>query len=364
LQIITEALGDGANANQAIPQLHKNSQVQMVQDFDKEKLQIITETLENGANANLQVFNEQGVEIGPLPGNPEPWDVRYNATYLAAKGGDVRVMELLRTKSNRPINLNLGATNGDTPLGEAAVGNKFKMVQWFIDHEVDIHFRDENGLAPIHLAAYAGALESLQLLFRAGAHINSVVNGGSWKYYSPLALACERNHLDMIRYLLEHGAYKGEIEVSDPQISQLLNTPLLYTSFWARYRVLVDLVHATEMLKAFKYRNITVTPGGKDLMPLALGSGEDEGMIYLRDPKFGDYWAIVAEDQGVEGSGEAMDVDFESIEETRVRDETVLESNEGQEFHLARCNECEEYKTNLNLRMEELSLHHHCPKKK
>ena len=175
------------------------------------KLNIITVALGDGADVNLQVFNDTGEEIGTLPDNHEPEDFRYNAMYFAARIGHVDVMQLMVTNSQHPINFNLGSTDGDTPLGEAVVYNHFHMVQWFIHHKVDIHFRDKYGHAPIHLAAYAGSLESLKLLHQAGADINSVVTDGNASGESPLALACDQNRIPIIRYLLAHGAYTGNL---------------------------------------------------------------------------------------------------------------------------------------------------------
>ncbi|XP_078621388.1 uncharacterized protein LOC144887843 [Branchiostoma floridae x Branchiostoma japonicum] len=59
------------------------------------------------------------------------------------------------------------------------------------------------GLTPLHFAAAAGSIEAVEKLVVEGyANVNQASKGGT----TPLMLACQYDHLDMVRYLIHCGA--------------------------------------------------------------------------------------------------------------------------------------------------------------
>ena len=61
----------------------------------------------------------------------------------------------------------------------------------------------QGGLAPLHLAARQGYMESVQAVIKAGADVNQLTAGDK---SSPLLVATINGHFDVARYLLDHGA--------------------------------------------------------------------------------------------------------------------------------------------------------------
>jgi ankyrin repeat protein len=61
----------------------------------------------------------------------------------------------------------------------------------------------QGGLAPLHLAARQGYMESVQAVIKAGADVNQLTDGDK---SSPLLVATINGHFDVARYLLDHGA--------------------------------------------------------------------------------------------------------------------------------------------------------------
>ena len=62
--------------------------------------------------------------------------------------------------------------------------------------------RNDRGLTPLHGAAFAGSLESVQALVEAGADVN---DGENRFKVTPLIVAAEENRLDVVEFLLQHG---------------------------------------------------------------------------------------------------------------------------------------------------------------
>ena len=61
---------------------------------------------------------------------------------------------------------------------------------------------DLNGFTPIHLACKLGYLDMVQLLLKSKANINSL----STEDESPLIIAAQFGHWEVVEFLLKHGA--------------------------------------------------------------------------------------------------------------------------------------------------------------
>jgi ankyrin repeat protein len=75
------------------------------------------------------------------------------------------------------------------------------------------------GLAPMHLAARQGQLESVKALMEAGADVNQ---RGAGDPITPLLIATMNGHFDLAKYLVEHGA--------DPNLAQSNGATPLYAA--------------------------------------------------------------------------------------------------------------------------------------
>jgi uncharacterized protein len=61
----------------------------------------------------------------------------------------------------------------------------------------------QGGLAPLHLAARQGYMDTVQAVLKAGADVNQLTAGDK---SSPLLIATINGHFDVAKYLLDHGA--------------------------------------------------------------------------------------------------------------------------------------------------------------
>ena len=91
----------------------------------------------------------------------------------------------------------------ETPLISAALAGHADIVAELIKRGADIKARNDRGLTPLHAALYGGSLETVQALVQAGAAVNDADD--KFKV-TPLILAAEENHADVVQLLIERGA--------------------------------------------------------------------------------------------------------------------------------------------------------------
>ncbi|OWK00372.1 TNKS [Cervus elaphus hippelaphus] len=141
----------------------------------------------------------------------------------ARSGNEEKLMALLT-----PLNVNCHASDGrkSTPLHLAAGYNRVRIVQLLLQHGADVHAKDKGGLVPLHNACSYGhyevtelllkhcAVASLhpkrkqvtELLLRKGANVNEK----NKDFMTPLHVAAERAHNDVMEVLHKHGAKLGQ----------------------------------------------------------------------------------------------------------------------------------------------------------
>jgi ankyrin repeat protein len=118
----------------------------------------------------------------------------------AARSGDVdQVRQLLDSGAN----LEDRDQVQQTPLLAAALTNQTAVVEELIKRGANVMARNNRGLTPLHAAAYSGDLEAVRLLIEAGAQVNDADD--KFKV-TPLIVAAEENHLDIVQFLLDHEA--------------------------------------------------------------------------------------------------------------------------------------------------------------
>ncbi|KAH8393157.1 DNA-binding protein RFXANK [Drosophila serrata] len=83
----------------------------------------------------------------------------------------------------------------------------------------DIDHKDEHGFTALHWAASYGQLVSVQLLVAAGANVNIMAPD----LVSPVLLAAAGGHNEIVRFLLDHGADSGHMDIVG-------NTALMYAA--------------------------------------------------------------------------------------------------------------------------------------
>ncbi|XP_066172726.1 ankyrin repeat and SOCS box protein 3 isoform X2 [Sylvia atricapilla] len=132
----------------------------------------------------------------------EAYSDRCSAAGLAAREGNV---EILRELIDRGYSIDVPDNRGWLPIHEAAAHNSSECLKLLIDTasaEEYIHSRTFEGLCALHLSARHGSVECLQVLLEAGADFNNVTTESS---STPLFLAVENRHTEVVEFLLQHG---------------------------------------------------------------------------------------------------------------------------------------------------------------
>uniref|UniRef100_A0A3P8ZYZ7 Ankyrin 2 n=1 Tax=Esox lucius TaxID=8010 RepID=A0A3P8ZYZ7_ESOLU len=92
----------------------------------------------------------------------------------------------------------------------------------------------QKGNTALHIASLAGQAEVVKILVKRGAEINSQSQNG----FTPLYMAAQENHIDVVRYLLESGGNQSTAtEVSKPARRQRLRAKMLPTSTTSKQAV-------------------------------------------------------------------------------------------------------------------------------
>ena len=116
----------------------------------------------------------------------------------AAATGDVAVVQRMLDAGADPN----GRARGMTPLIRALLHRQLGAAVLLIDRGADLDLRSRTGGTLLHIAAFRGPAEMVQLLLDLGADLEARDDQGE----TPLVLAVKCGQIDAARLLLEHGA--------------------------------------------------------------------------------------------------------------------------------------------------------------
>ena len=139
----------------------------------------------------------------------------------------------------------------------AAENGDVKALQLFIEQEMDLGVKDDNGWTALHLASRAGRQESIAFLLESGMKVDTPGLDG----VTPLMLAAREGNTTMVRYLLKQGAkaelkdekkrsalilaveggHKSCVEELAPYSRAQLDTALLYAASKGKHQVIDTL---------------------------------------------------------------------------------------------------------------------------
>ncbi|XP_029877226.1 ankyrin repeat and SOCS box protein 3 [Aquila chrysaetos chrysaetos] len=132
----------------------------------------------------------------------EAYSDRCSAVGLAAREGNVK---MLRKLIKQGYSIDVPDNRGWVPIHEAAAHNSSECLRLLVHAAPSddyINSKTFEGLCALHLSARHGSLESIRVLLEAGADPNEVTTEAT----TPLFLAVENGHADVVKFLLQHGA--------------------------------------------------------------------------------------------------------------------------------------------------------------
>jgi uncharacterized protein len=97
-----------------------------------------------------------------------------------------------------------------TPLINAALGDQLAIAELLIGKGADVMARNSGGFTPLHAAAYSGSLPIAKLLLDHGAVLDDAANKAG---VTPMLVAGEENHSDVVEFLISRGADVGHAEI-------------------------------------------------------------------------------------------------------------------------------------------------------
>lgn len=126
----------------------------------------------------------------------------------AARNGDLKQVEKLIAQG---IDVNAPGPDGEAPLTIAALQGQREIVALLLERGAKLQLRNKGGLTPLHAAAYSGHRDVVEILISKGANLNDADN-----HYgvSPLHLAAEENRTAVVQLLLAKGANAETKEVN------------------------------------------------------------------------------------------------------------------------------------------------------
>ncbi|XP_024311068.1 ankyrin-1 [Brachypodium distachyon] len=191
---------------------------------------------------------------------------RQNALHLAASEGHLDCCKFLVEKSG--LDVNSVTDTGVTPLFYAALERRVQVMRYLLDHGADPTMSEERGSVLLHNAAEEGYCEAVRLLLSKGVDVDPIDHRGA-----PLHLAVARDHVEVVKVLLEHGANPN-------RVANHIFSPLMMACCGEALNCMKLLIEAGADVNAHGYSGPTpltevVEDGLTDFVNLLLEAGAD-----------------------------------------------------------------------------------------
>lgn len=147
---------------------------------------------EHGSTEIVRSLVSDGVSvnIGTAEGQP--------LLVLAIARGDLVMLDLLLVSG---ADVNIRDTNGNPALVSALANAQYPAAMRLIQHSASVNVKGPKWAA-IHLSALYGRTDLCRALLEAGASVDQLGESS----HTALMLACQEEHVETVRLLLEHGA--------------------------------------------------------------------------------------------------------------------------------------------------------------
>ncbi len=102
--------------------------------------------------------------------------------------------------------VNAADKDGSTPLYEASGSGYTEVAKLLLAAQADVNAVGQNGVTPLFAASAMGAVETVKLLLDHKADVNAKATDLKGKVYTPLSIAKEQDHAEVVRLLKAAGA--------------------------------------------------------------------------------------------------------------------------------------------------------------
>ena len=151
--------------------------------------------------------------------NPEG----YTPLLAAAAGGNLDICGLLLAHGS-DVN-EVGLKTKSTTLHLAALRGQKAVVEAFLSWGATADLQDHTGTTPLFSACQEGHLACVLILLKAGPsmYLGTVEHGGRL----PIHVAAQRNRVEIVRTLVDHGCSPNVVSCFDNTLSTLISSSLL-----------------------------------------------------------------------------------------------------------------------------------------
>lgn len=176
----------------------QNYELSRQSDLQQEGGNVLHAAVRKGDLTLAQALLEKDESV--ISFDPDGW----TPLHVAAGRGEVEILKALLKKDPNVDVLSEGVQKC-TPLSWAATNGQAQSVRVLHEHGADINAKDDNGWAPIMIAALECHAETVRELIAAGADPDYL--DGFKGQGTPLTIACEKpNALPTVRVLVDAGA--------------------------------------------------------------------------------------------------------------------------------------------------------------
>ncbi|XP_071137249.1 uncharacterized protein [Mytilus edulis] len=126
----------------------------------------------------------------------------------------LRYLNTLDFSAQKQLALTRDVNNKDTVLLQCCQYDDTLLIQWCINHGIDVNQCNYKGMSPLYISAQEGLTKVVMLLLDNTADINKCTDDGA----SPLFVACQKNHKEIVKLLLDKKAviHNGMDDATSP----------------------------------------------------------------------------------------------------------------------------------------------------